>query len=156
MDSTAPEINSISGLDKPIINAQKVRVTYSVYDTIALKSVKVYVDGKLKDEITDFSGDSNNYEGSFTLHEKTKAQKVKIIVEDKAGNVTDTSKKSFKKNSAFTFYDSVTVSTSFYVRALAWWKQHIVGAAIAAAIVAATAVFLWLVWKRRKKKHRGT
>ena len=53
MDGTAPEITSIAGLEDTIINAQSVDATYSVYDTMGLKSIKVLVDGKVVDEITD-------------------------------------------------------------------------------------------------------
>lgn len=78
VDGTAPEITSIAGLEDTIINAQSVDATYSVYDTMGLKSIKVLVDGKVVDEITDFSADRNNYEGNFVVNESKDKQKVEL------------------------------------------------------------------------------
>lgn len=115
VDSTAPEITSIVGLEESIINAQRVTVKYAVYDTIGLKSIRVFIDDKQAGEtITDFTADFNNYFGSFVLEESNEVQRVRIEAEDLAGNITDTAAKEFE--SAYVFHPAVTVSTNVFVR----------------------------------------
>lgn len=114
VDSTSPEITSVTGLEKSIVNAEQVEVKYNVYDSIGLKSIKVYLNGELYEEITDFGDDINNYIGSLIINESNKAQSVRIVVEDLAGNITDTADENF--TSAYTMVDWITVSTSFFAR----------------------------------------
>lgn len=146
VDGTAPEITSIAGLEDTIINAQSVDATYSVYDTMGLKSIKVLVDGNVVDEITDFSADRNNYEGDFVVNESKDKQKVELVVTDLAGNVTDTDSEEFKEACAYEFTDVVTISTNPMVRAMAWIKDHakvIAGTvAVVVAIVAGIIVLM--------------
>lgn len=149
VDSTAPEINSITGLESAIVNATSLEIKYTVYDTIGLESVDVYVDGKKKEDITDFSGDAQNYLGSLLLAENPQAQKVRLVVRDLAGNVTDTDAADFA--SAFAFSPSVTISTNAFVRwyadkALFWGS---IGGA-AAVVGAGTGI---IVFSRRRRRQ---
>lgn len=149
VDSTAPEINSIVGFEDGIINAQDVTSKYTVYDTIGLASVKVYVDGENVDTITDFDGDSNNYTGSFKVSEKNSAQNIRLVVEDMAGNVTDTDSDDFE--SAFAFNRSVTVSTNFFVRFYA--NKVIFWGSIVGIVAVAALISLFVVKKRKKNEE---
>ena len=153
VDGTAPEITSIAGLEESIINAQSVDATYSVYDTMGLKSIKVLVDGKTVNEITDFSDDRNNYEGDFVVSESKDKQTVEIVVTDLAGNVKDTNSKEFKESCAYAFNDVVTISTNPMVRAMAWVRDHvkvIVGTVAVVAAIVAGIIALVLVRKRKE------
>jgi len=147
VDSTAPEITSITGLEEAIVNATEQEVKYTIFDTIGLKSIKVLVDGKqVGDTITDFSADLNNYSGSFKLSEKSPAQNVQIIVEDLAGNVTDTESETF--TSEYVFNSKVTVSTNFFVR---WYANKGLFWGSIAGFLALAAAIIFIVVKRRKK-----
>lgn len=147
VDSTAPEITSITGLEEAIVNATEQVVKYTIFDTIGLKSIKILVDGKkVGDTITDFSADLNNYSGSFKLTEKSPAQNVQIIVEDLAGNITDTESETF--TSEYVFNSKVTVSTNFFVR---WYANKGLFWGSIAGFLALVAAIIFIVVKRRKK-----
>ncbi|MFR3411636.1 MAG: hypothetical protein ACLTS1_03595 [Coprococcus sp.] len=150
VDSTAPEINSITGFEDSIINAQSVTSKYTVYDTIGLASIKVYVDGENVDTITDFNGDVNNYSGSFKVSEKNSAQKIRLVVEDLAGNVTDTDSDDFE--SAFAFNKSVTVSTNFFVR---FYANKVLFWGTIGGIVVVVALISVFAAKKRKKNEEA-
>ncbi len=149
VDSTAPEINSITGLENAIVNATSLEIKYSVYDTMGLASVAVYVDGKEKEDITDFTGDEQNYSGSLMLAENPQAQKVRLVVRDLAGNMTDTDAMDFI--SAFAFSHSVTISTNVIVR---WYADKVLfwGSIGGTAAVAGTGTGGAVAFGRRRRR----
>lgn len=150
VDHTQPEITSIVGLEESIINAQEVTVKYTVFDALGLKSVKIYVNDQLVDEITDFTGDQNNYSGQFVIGEQANAQSVQIVVTDLSGNVTDTGAEDYTP--AFKFNNSVIVSTNMFVR---WYadKAMFWGSIGGAVFVVGGLCFL-LMAKQKKSKEK--
>lgn len=149
VDSTCAEITSVVGLENNIVNATDQVVKYTIFDTMGIKSIKIYVDGELVDEITDFSDDWSNYVGTFVLSEKSTAQDVRIVVEDLSGNITDTSADDF--TSAYEFNRSVTVSTNVFVR---WYaNKPLFWGSIAGVTVLVAALWIFLVAKNKKKEE---
>lgn len=113
IDSTAPQLTSVSGLEERIVNATELEVSYTVYDTIGLASVQVKVDGEIVDTATEFD-DASNYSGQFTIYEKNDEQHVSFVLTDKAGNVTESDAAEFAV--PYTLESDVTVSTNLFVR----------------------------------------
>lgn len=149
VDSTAPEINSITGLENKIINATGVTAKYTIFDTISLASVDVYVNGEKVESVSDFGDDFNNYSGEVQLKESSSEQSVRIVATDKAGNVTDTDSSDF--TSAYKFNSKVTVSTNVFVR---WFANKLLffGSIAGVLILIGGVSFLIVLGKRRKKK----
>ncbi len=88
VDSTPPEITGFWEEGGSL--TQELTVSYAVYDTIGLKSVEVYVDEELIDRVTSFADDVNNYTDTLSLGNAEAENAVTLVVEDLAGNVTDT------------------------------------------------------------------
>lgn len=148
VDSTPAEITSITGLEESIINAQEVTVKYNIYDTIGLASAVVYIDDKAVDTIDDFSGDQNNYSGSFIVSESSKAQIVKLVVTDIAGNIIDTSSEGFEPKYAFN--SEITISTNIFVR---WYANRIIfWSSIGGVVVLGAGIGLFVALRKKKKK----
>lgn len=148
VDATAPEINSISGLEKEIINATKVDIRYTVFDAIGLSSIQIYLDGRESGKITEFD-DQQEYQGELTLNESSAQQNVRFVITDRAGNVTDTDSEQFA--SVYAFNSSVIVSTNFFVR---WYadKPLFYGSIAAVAAIAGGAVVLIVLLRKKKNK----
>lgn len=149
IDSTAPELSSVAGLEKSIINKKEQTVRYSAFDTMGLSRLSVYVDGVQVMNVTDFSEDINSFIGEFMISESKNVQSVRIVIEDMAGNVTDTNAKGFKPHYAFQRF--VTVSTNVFVRVHA---NKPLFYSIIGGISAAAAVSVIIVMRRKKKTSR--
>lgn len=148
VDSTAPEITGVTGLENAIINAQEVAVNYHVFDTIGLKKIQVLIDGEIKDTVDTFD-DSNNYNGTFALSESDSAQNVQFIVEDLAGNITDTNSEDF--SCAYDFHSTVTVSTNALIRFYA--NKPLFYGVIVSIIAIVSGVGYYIVLKRKKTEE---
>lgn len=149
VDTTAPEIRNIVGLDKKIVNAQEQNVKYTIVDVGGLKQIEVIVNGQTADTITDFGDDLNSYAGTFTLSESNEAQTVQLKVTDLAGNVTDTASDDFNPGERFVFNDVITVSTNFFVR---WYANTpLFWGSIGGVVVVTAGIWLLIVAKRKKK-----
>ncbi len=148
VDTTAPEIRNIVGLDKKIVNAQEQDVKYTIVDVGGLKQIEVIVNGQTADTITDFGDDLNSYAGTFTLSESNEAQTVQLKVTDLAGNVTDTASDDFNPGERFVFNDVITVSTNFFVR---WYANApLFWGSIGGVVVVTAGIWLLIVAKRKK------
>lgn len=155
IDTTAPEITGITGLEKSIINARTQEVTFTVYDTIGLYQIVVTVTDADGDVILtctisgdDFNGDINNYTGTFLLTESGPAQTITIEVTDMAGNVIKTSDESF--DPAYTVYTTVTLSTNFFVR---WYANtFLFWFSVAAIVIIIGLIIFFILFKKRKKE----
>ena len=115
-DSTIPVLDSVIGLEESIVDAEELNIQYVVSDAIALGNVAIYVNDTMIDKVSEFEN-ITEYEGSFTISTGVR-QKVRIVAEDKAGNVLDTMDETFAP--AYGFSDEITVSTS----ALARWYAN--------------------------------
>ncbi len=151
VDSTAPQISSIKGLEDSIINAYEMEVDYTIYDAIGLDSVQVFLDGERIDNITDFD-DPNNYQGSFIIRESASKQNIRLVVKDKAGNITDTAGENFMSECTYGFNEWVTVSSNPIVRTLAWMKANIIKTVIFALAIAAASILLVIFVKKHLKR----
>ena len=146
IDATAPVLDSVIGLEEAIVNANEQTVQYAISDAIALENVKIYVDDKEIDNIEEFES-LTAHNSEFTIGGGMK-QKVRIVAEDKAGNVLDTAEESFAP--AFAFVPEITVSTNFFVR---WYANApLFWGSIAAIALAIGGGLTAVVAKKRKKQ----
>ncbi len=145
IDATAPVLDSVIGLEEAIINADEQTVQYTISDAIALANVKIYVDDKQIDNIEEFES-LTAHNSAFTIGAGMK-QKVRIVAEDKAGNVLDTSEESFVPGYAFN--DEITVSTNFWIR---WYANTLFfWGSIIGIVVVITGEIIFLIVKNRKR-----
>ena len=147
IDNVAPEIVSITGLSSRVINQTSVNVGFEIFDAIGLKSVKVYVNNMEVKSFTSFDN-IGSFRGSFTLGQGVN-QKIRIVAEDKAGNITDTDDKNYVDR--FPFERTVTVSTNFFVR---WYANTpaFVGSIGSTGVVGGA---IWFVMTKRTRKLFG-
>lgn len=131
VDSVAPEFTSIEGLEDAVVNAEKHKVSFNVFDAIGLDNVTVYVDDKKVKTIDKFE-DLSNCSDDFVVNSGLK-QDVRFVAEDKAGNTMDTASEKFQP--AYEFNDKITVSTNIFVR---WFANTwlFVGSLVALAAIA--------------------
>ncbi len=152
VDTTAPEIRNIVNMENAIVNAQSLDVRYTVVDVGGLQSVEVIVNGNTVDTITDFGESAYNYSGQFTLTESSAEQTVRLIVTDRAGNVTDTASEEFNTGDLYVFNDTITVSTNFFVR---WYANTpLFWGSIAGVVVLVGLIWFLVAYKRRKKEEK--
>lgn len=118
IDTTKPEITSITGMDENIFNENEHQVTFTVFDAIGLSDAKDAVVVEINGEKADISlaageNDAINRTYAFTMTEGTN-QAVVISVTDKAANMRSTSDDDF--NPGYAFESEITVSTNFFIR----------------------------------------
>lgn len=175
LDSTAPMIASITGLEKKTVNDVTKDVTFEIFDAIGLDTVEVTyvgVNGKTTEtyNISDLlksydpatqaeKPDITKYDGSFTMGEGMN-NIVRIVAKDLAGNVMDTGDPNVENSainfdaSVLAFNSMITVSTNPFVR----WYSHTVffWVSIAVIAVALGAGGYLVAVKLRKKEEKKT
>lgn len=149
VDTTPVEFTSIKGLEQEIVNAKNHKVDYEVFDSIGIKNVKVYVDGEEVQNISRFDN-VINYKGSFIINEGA-GQKVRLIAEDLAGNITDTDSDKFVHE--YKFNNHITISTNILVR---WYADKVLfyaGIAIILVVLLSSVSIFNFVRKSKRKKN---
>ena len=152
VDTKAPEIRNIVNLEKPIINAQKVNVKYTIIDVGGLKSIEAIVNGKTIDKVTDFDHNAFNYNGEFTLNEMSDTQTIQLKVTDLAGNVVDTNSDKFTTGDLYEFNNKVTVSTNMFVR---WYANKALFFGSIIGVVAVLGGIYFFFIKKRKNDEES-
>lgn len=146
VDTTPAEITSITGLDSVAVKANEVDVDYEIFDAIGLKKVSVYVDDKEVESCDSFEN-MINYSGNIVLNEGSN-QNVRFVVEDLAGNITDTNEESFQPSYAFN--DNITVSTNAWIL---WYANKPLFVATLAGGVAVIGLVTGLGIRFRRRKR---
>ena len=171
LDTTAPALKSVSGLEKSVVNATKLDVSYEIFDSIGIKSIDVYYvnengidsvdhirskDSK-EENAAGYIEDVTSYNGKFTIGECSK-ENVRFVITDLAGNVTDTGDSNNKAvnfdSSSLEFNSTITVSTNPFTR----WYAHtlLFWCSIAAIAVAIGAGGFAVATKLRKREEKAT
>lgn len=146
VDTVAAEITSVIGLEESIVNAETREVKFEVFDAIGLKMVQVYVNGQLVETFNEFEN-FISFSGGLTLTEGVN-QTVRIVVEDLAGNITDTESENF--NPAYIFNDSITVSTNAFIRFYA--NKSLFFGTIGGTVTAIVAAIGFVVLRKKRKE----
>lgn len=171
LDTTAPALKSVSGLEKSVVNATKLDVSYEIFDSIGIKSIDVYYvnengidsvdhirskDSK-EENAAGYIEDVTSYNGKFTIGECSK-ENVRFVITDLAGNVTDTGDSNNKAvnfdSSSLEFNSTITVSTNPFTR----WYAHTVlfWCSIAAIIAVGGGLAFFIAIKKRRKDEAIT
>ncbi len=111
VDTTAPELSSVVGMEESIIKANSQAVSITAMDNIGLSKVEVYVDGEILESWSFQEGYSADL--SFTIPSGLE-QHIRIVLTDLAGNVLDTDSEDFTPG--YTFRRTITVSTNLLLR----------------------------------------
>ena len=150
IDTTPAEITSIRGLENAIVNAESQNIEFEVFDAIGLKKVTVYVDDKVAGSYDTFD-EIVRFNNSLVVTEGMN-QNVRLVIEDLAGNITDTDEKTadgqYAFQPGFEFSHQLTVSTNAFIR---WYANRMlfwgtIGGVAAAAIL----LFLFLAVRKRR------
>ena len=146
VDTTKPELVSVTGLGKKNYNASEIDVKYELFDAMGIAKVEVYIDGVRTKEITDVE-EITQYLGSFSVSQGMNRH-IRLVITDKAGNVTDTDVTEDGKYVA-DFNKNVTISTNIFIR---WYANKALFVCSIVCVVLLTAGIVVLVIRNRKKK----
>lgn len=88
VDTTAPEITDITGLEHSLVKDKSQKVEFELFDAIGLKQMTIYVNDVAVKTYNQFE-DLTDFHGSFLLQRGIR-QRIRFVVEDLAGNILDT------------------------------------------------------------------
>ena len=146
VDTTKPELVSVTGLGKKNYNASEIDVKYELFDAMGIAKVEVYIDGVRTKEITDVE-EITQYLGSFSVSQGMNRH-IRLVITDKAGNVTDTDVAEDGRYVA-DFNKNVTISTNIFIR---WYANKALFVCSIVCVALLTAGIVVLVTRNRKKK----
>ncbi len=154
VDTTAPEIQLIKGMEDSIINASSQKVDIQVYDAIGLAAITVYLtdhDGNSA-ELLNKTFENNETESSEeVIIKEGLRQHLRVVVVDLAGNVIDSDAEGYAP--AFEFADKITVSRNLLTR---WYANPWIFFGSLFGIIAVSAgIVVLIVAARKHKKKRG-
>lgn len=167
LDHTPPTIKSVSGLEKKIVNADKLNVSYEIFDAIGIDEIvveyysedgnrvtdRIASNGDNNENLTDVLSDLTSYSGEFTIGSSNGPEDVRIYIKDLAGNVTDTNDEKFDIDS-IDFNRQITISTNFFVR---WYaNKPLFWGSLVAIAVAGGVIAFFIATKKRKKDDERT
>ena len=147
VDTTAPELPSIIGLEEPIYEADSIEVTLSALDNVALESIVVYLNGE-EHQRWDAIG-SYASEQKFTVPAGLE-HLIRIVVTDAAGNVLDTADGTFAPGYAYN--EVVTVSTNAFLRFYA--NKPLFYGTVGGCVAVISALVFFVLGKKRKKNEQ--
>lgn len=149
VDTTAPELPAINGMEETIVKADSVEVKLSAMDNVMLESITVYLDGKVLERWEGI--DSYSADRSFKIPAGLE-HTVRIVVVDKTGNVLDTDAEGFAPG--YSFNRTITVSTNFFLRLYANKTAfYVTVGSVAVALLGVTTALIVLLTKKRKSKN---
>lgn len=149
VDTTAPTLPLITGLENSIVKADSVEVTLSAMDNVMLSNITVYLNGEILNSWTDI----NSYSGEwkFTIPAGLE-QAVRIVVVDMTGNTLDTDSEGF--TSGYSFNRTITVSTNAFLRLYANRPLFIGVVTGASILMVGGMILIILLIKKRKNKNK--
>ena len=147
VDTTAPTLPVITGLENSIVKADSVFVMLTAMDNVMLDSVTVYLNGEVLESWTQL----DSYSGDWTFQIPAGLeQSVRIVVIDKTGNTLDTDTEGFAPG--YGFNRTITVSTNFFLRLYAN-RPLFIGAVIGTSVLLIGTVTL-IILLSKKRRHK--
>lgn len=146
VDTTAPQLTTVSGLEKALYNANSIPVSFWILDNIELAEIHVYSNDQEIASWRDLSG--SDLQDTFQVASGM-YQHIRIVAVDKAGNTFDSDDPSFTPG--FVMVDSVTISTNFFIR---WYANKPLFIGSLAALAAVVAGVVILLAKKKNKVER--
>lgn len=144
VDSTAPEIAWISGMEESKVNAKSREVEFEIFDAMGIKKTDVFVNGR-RVSVKDEASEPSVFRGTVRLSER-KNQTVRLVAEDFAGNLADSGAKDFLPG--FDYRDQANRSMDIPAR-LYTHRRTVAGALC--VVAGGAGILLALLRKRRRR-----